>query len=161
MKGINVMDALLQENGSVRDRLLDLEEALTKVTVGSYSECRRAVYVMKNLCRFFEQDDRHLFHEKTFHLYSSAGEKVPGIQNLLEELYSEEKRLSRVLHKFHNELNYFNTSGQLRDLPMLGRELCHLLRRHLEHEQHDLYPVLLANFQMEDWKRLDEILIPS
>jgi hypothetical protein len=66
-----------------------------------------------------------------------------------------------VFEEFHRELMYFDTTGDLRKLPHLGRELVHLLRHHVEREEHELHPVVLREFKDEDWLELGRLFVDS
>ena len=60
MQGGEFLD-LVGGNSTLRERLLELEAALTQTTDSSYHRCRHAVSVLRDLCRFLEAESQHHF----------------------------------------------------------------------------------------------------
>jgi hemerythrin-like domain-containing protein len=103
---------------------------------------------------------RHAREEENC-LYPTVECKLPRLRVLVGELRSEHEQFREAFQEFRRELIHFNASGQLRELPRLGRELVRRLRQHVEREERELHPVLVREFQAADWRELDRLMADS
>lgn len=113
------------ESGCWRTRSNRWETALHRVTLGSYSECRRAVVNLRWLCQ---------------ELSKELGEtnRPPESPDRSEDARFQ---LRLILRVFQGEWERFNTQGELGDLLSLGRALLGYLTAQAELEEMGLFPV--------------------
>lgn len=135
----------LERSRLLRQRLLDLDVALHQLRGGGYRQCQDAVGLLADLCSFFAAESQQGFQEEEVRLYALAVSKQPQLQGLLKELCEEHGVLRLRVEELRRGLARFNTTGDLDDLPRVGRMLLHLLRRHLEREATELIPQVQVN----------------
>lgn len=161
MHGREILENLLQEHATLRDRLLEWEAALSQATASSYGQCQHAVSVLRELCRLLEHELRHHVREEEIILYPTIEYKLPRLRGLVGELRQEHDVFRQAFEEFRRELVHFNATGELRQLLPLGRELVQLLRHHVDREERELHPVVLAEFKDEDWRELSRVYANS
>lgn len=144
-EGNGTVTTYLERSSLLRQRLLDLDVALHQLRGGSYRQCQDAVGLLGDLCNFFATESQQGFQEEEVRLYALAFSKQPQLRGLLKELCEEHGVLRLRVEEFRRGLVQFNTTGDLHDLPDVGRTLLHLLRRHLEREAHELIPQVHVN----------------
>lgn len=134
-----------RENGVLRAAADELESALLHTGGSNYRRVQEAVATLRLLCAKFEKETRTRFRDEESILFPLLEMKAPQLRGLVGELTGELDRFRRALADFRRELTIFNTSGELRHLPRLGREVARALRVYLDHEEQQLLPALLTN----------------
>lgn len=161
MHGREILASLLKEHAGLRERLRDWEAALNQATGSSYGQCQHAVSVLRDLCRVFEEELRHHIREEEAVLYPAVEFKLPRLRGLVGELRHEHDVFRQAFDEFRRELVHFNASGEMRQLLPLGRDLVRLLRQHVDREERELHPVVLREFQEDDWRELRRLYVDS
>ena len=138
---------LVRGNSILRERVSDLEVAVTQTTDSSYYQCRLAVSVLRDLCRSLEAESQQHFWEEENLLYPVVESNLPRLRRLVDELRQEHDVFRQLLEDFRCELVYFNRSGQLRNLLRLGAELAGNLRHCVDREDRELHSVVLKEFK--------------
>lgn len=137
-----------QRSSLLRQRLLELDVALHQLQGGSYRQCQDAVGLLGDLCNFFATESQQGFQEEEVRLYALAFSKQPQLRSLLGELCEGHGVLRVRVDEFRRGLVQFNTTGDLHDLPHVGRTLLHLFRDHLEREARELIPQVHVNLEV-------------
>lgn len=161
MHGTELLDTLLTEHGRLQQNLREWEAALSQASGSSYGHCQHAVSVLRELCRVVEHELRHHMREEETVLYAAAENRLPRLRGLVGELRHEHDVFRQLFEEFRRELVRFNTSGELRKLLPLGRELVQTLRRHVDREERELHRVLRQEFREEDWRALVRLHVES
>lgn len=152
--GKEVLDGLLGEHQALRDHLREWEAALHQATGTSYGQCQHAIHILRDLCRFLEDETRHHIRAEETVFYPVVEYRLPRLRGLVGELRHEHDVFHQAFEEFRRELVHFNATGELRQLPTLGRELVRILRQHIDREERELHPVVLEEFKEEDWREL-------
>jgi hemerythrin-like domain-containing protein len=148
-------EGILEAHDRVRNHLRHWDAALTQATSGSYGQCQHAIQVLREVCRYLEQEiPSHMREEETI-LYPTVEYRLPHVRALVGELRSEHDQFRGAFEEFRRELLHFNASGELRHLPRLGQEVVRILRHHLDREERELHPILLREFREQDWTELE------
>lgn len=134
-----------QENGALRATADELETALQHASGSNYRRVQEAVGTLRLLCTRLEEESRTRFRHEDSVVFPLVELKAPQLRGLVGELECEMLRFRRALANFRRELTIFNTTGELRHLPRLGRELARSLRAVLDHEEKRLLPALQKN----------------
>ncbi len=143
MRSKELVNILREKNSVIRGRLLDFEAALDLTTGSSYHQCRRAISDLRDLCWVLGNETRHQFWQEETALYPAVESQLPGRRWLVGELRQEHDVFRRSLEDFRYELDYFNLSGQLRNVLRLGGDLTSILRRCLDRADDELHPIVL------------------
>jgi len=159
MEAREILTRFLQDHASLRERLRDWSAALTQAADGSYGQCQHAVTILSGVCRFLEYETTHHFRQEETALYAVASQKLPRLRDLVAELQDEHDVIRQGLEEFRRGLAYFNTSGEVGDLPRQGQELIVRLRRHMDREEKELHLVVLQEFEEEDWIALRRLFV--
>jgi len=154
MSGSEMLDAFLREHGELRAKLRDCAAAQSQVADGSFAQCLHAVGVLQELCRLLEHEVAHHFQEEETALYAMLRQRLPQLGAAVGEFEREHEVIRQAFDAFRRELARFNTSGELGQLPHLGRELVAFLRHHMDREETVLHPVILREFVEDDWLEL-------
>lgn len=152
-----LLAAHLHHNGVLRQRLLDLDAALYRITDTGYKQCLATIAVLRDLCKFFAYETQNRFQEEESRLYPFVENQQPQLRALLEELRHEHGVLRAVVGEFSQELAHCNATGNLRQLPGVGRKLVDLFRRHLSRDERELLPVILLNLSDNECRALDHL----
>lgn len=144
------------ENGALRAAADELESALLHAGGSNYRRVQEAVATLRLLCGRFEEEARSRFRDEESIFFPLLEMKAPQLRGLVGELTSDLERFRRALAEFRRELTIFNTSGELRHLPRLGREVARALRAFLDHEEQELLPALERSVARGDCRRLRE-----
>lgn len=141
----------------MRQRLLDLDAVLYRVKDGSYRQCLDTLTDLRDLCRFFVYEGQDSFQEEETQLYPIAEREQPQLRGLLAELRQEHDALRGVIEEFRQALARFNSTGNLHQLPHVGRKLVQLFRGHLVREERELMPVILPDINDDECCGLDHL----
>lgn len=133
------------ENGALRAASDELEGALLHAGGSNYRRVQEAVATLRLLCGRFEVEARSRFRDEESIFFPLLEMKAPHLRAQVGELKGELDRFRRALAEFRRELTIFNTSGELRHLPRLGRDLARTLRAYLDHQEQQLLPALLGS----------------
>ena len=136
-----------RENGALRAAADGLESALLHASGSNYRRVQEAVATLRLLCARFEEETRTRFRDEESIFFPLLEMMAPQLRGLVGELTGELERFRRALAEFRRELTIFNTSGELRHLPRLGREVARALRVFLDHEEQHLLPALQTNLR--------------
>jgi hypothetical protein len=147
-----------RENGALRAAAEELEAALLAASSSDYRRVQEAVAALRRLSGRFEAETRTRFRDEESVFFPLLEMKAPHLRGLVGELAAELERFRRALAEFRRELTVFNTTGELRHLPRLGRELARALRGCLDHEEQKLLPALLGNLSGGERSRLRDEL---
>lgn len=161
MQGREILFGLKRQHAELRDHLQEWAEALNFAGGGDYGQCQHAVTVLRDMCRFLETEMAHHFREEEMVLYTAVKTKLPDCRALVTDLQQEHEVIRQALEEVRRELSHFDTTGELRELLGLGRELIADLRGHLEHEERALHPVVLREFKEADWWELRRLYVDS
>lgn len=142
-----IADFFQHENGALRAAADEMESALLHASGSNYRRVQEAVATLRLLCARFEDETQTRFRDEESIFFPLLEMKAPQLRGLVGELSGELDRFRRALAEFRRELTIFNTSGELRHLPRLGRELTRALRAFLDHEEQQLLPALLRNLR--------------
>jgi hypothetical protein len=150
------------ENGALRAAADELESALLHASGSNYRRVQEAVATLRLLCGKFEAEMQTRFRDEESIIFPLLEMKAPQLRGLVGELGAELERIRRALAEFRRELTVFNTTGELRHLPQLGRELTRALRAYLDGEERELLPALERGLARVDsrWLREVEVLSP-
>lgn len=154
MRSKQFVNILTKKNRIMRGRLLDFEAALHQTTGSSYHQCRHAVSDLRDLCRVLENETRYQFWQEEAALDGAIEYRLPRLRGLLGELRQEHDVFRRSLEDFRCELDYFNLSGQVRNVLRLGGELTSTLRRCLDRADDELHPIALNELTGENLPEL-------
>lgn len=157
MHGREVLEAVFREHRALHGCLRSWESALRDTRGTSYGECQQAVSVLRDMCRYCEHELQHHIREEEETLYAAAEVRLPRLQALVEELRHEHDIFRQTFDDFRRELQHFNNTGTLGRLPRLGTEVIGLMRQHMQREERELHPVVLHEFQDDDWKELQRL----
>lgn len=157
MRGEEIVVRWLSDHRALRERLLEWEAALKQTRGGNYVECRHAVHVLRDVGRFLSYDSRVHFHREESILFPAVSACLPDCRPLVEGLRDEHDAIRVLFERFHRELTYFNSTGELRGLSRIGGELIDRVRSHLEREEAELHSVIRTDFCDDDWKTLSRL----
>ena len=146
----DIADLYQQENGALRATADELESALQHASGSNYWRVQEAVGTLRLLCARLEEENQTRFRHEGSVVFPLVELKAPQLCGLVGELEGELDRFRRVLADFRRELTIFNTTGELRHLPRLGRELARALRALLDHEEQQLLPALQKALTQRD-----------
>lgn len=145
------------ENGALRAAADELESALLHASGSNYRRVQEAVATLRLLCGRFEEETRTRFRDEESIFFPLLEMKAPQLRGLVGELAAELERFRRALAEFRRELTVFNTTGELRYLPRLGREVARALRAYLDHEERGLLPALERGLARDNCPKLREV----
>lgn len=145
------------ENGALRAAADELESALLHASGSNYRRVQEAVATLRLLCGRFEEETRTRFRDEESIFFPLLEMKAPQLRGLVGELAAELERFRRALAEFRRELTIFNTTGELRHLPRLGREVARALRAYLDHEERGLLPALERGVARDNCPKLREV----
>ena len=146
------------ENGALRAAADELESALLHASGSNYRRVQEAVATLRLLCGRFEEETRTRFRDEESIFFPLLEMKAPRrAGGLVGELAAELERFRRALAEFRRELTVFNTTGELRHLPRLGREVARALRAYLDHEERGLLPALELGAVRDNCPKLREV----
>jgi hemerythrin-like domain-containing protein len=138
----DILGQLLGDHTALR-RLLPLwTQALAELTEGGYDQCCQAVFTLRSLCRNLAHALEQHFQQEETQLQPLVEEQTARLRRLWGDLRLEHAIFRRVVEEFQQELERFNSSGELRRLPLVGRDLVFSLRVHLDREENEFYPAL-------------------
>lgn len=161
MQGREFFDTLTNEHAELRERLRAWEAALSQANGASYGQCQHALEVLREICRALAHECDHHFREEEMVLYPLIDFRLPRLRGLVGQLRNEHRVFRLLLDDFRRELVRFNATGQVAPAASLGRELIRLLRRHLEQEESELHPAILAEFGEGDWQEIHRLMLDS
>lgn len=161
MEGRGFLETLAQDHAGLRVQLREWEAALEQAAGSNYGQCQHALSVLRDICRVLAHECDHHFREEEMALYPLVDFRLPRLRGLVGQLRNEHRVFRGLLDDFRRELVRFNATGQAAPAASLGRELIRLLRRHLEREENELHPVILAEFGENDWSELRRIVAES
>lgn len=161
MQGREILSGLQKQHAELREHLQEWDQALNYAGGGSYEQCQQAVTVLRTMCRFLETEVALHFREEEMVLYTTVKVKLPQHRALVGELQQEHEVIRQALEEARRELSHFDTTGELRELLRLGRELIADLRSHLEREERTLHPIILREFKEADWWELRRLYVDS
>lgn len=161
MQGREILAGLLKQHAELRQHLEEWADALSQAGGGTYGQCQHGVTELRSMCRFLETSMALHFREEETVLYTAVKGKLPHHRPLVAELQQEHEVIRQELEEVRRELSYFDATGELRDLLRLGGELIASLRRHLDHEERSLHPVVLREFKDADWWELRRLYVDS
>lgn len=154
MRSREFVNTLREKNSIIRGRLLDFEAALDQTTGSSYHQCRHAISDLRDLCWVLGNETRYQFWQEETALYPAVEYQLPRLRWLVGELRQEHDVFRRALEDFRYELDYFNLSGQLRNVLRLGGDLTSILRRCLDRADDELHPIVLKELTGENLSEL-------
>ena len=156
-RGEAIVAHLISDHNGLRQRLLNWEAALNQAAAGNYGQCRQAVHVLREVGWYLEHHTPLHFRLEEQALYPVAAVRLPWCRALVDELCAEHSTIRESFERFRSELAHFNSSGDLRELTRLGRELIRIVRRHVEREEDELHTSIRAAFSEDDWEALAEL----
>jgi len=161
MEGQHFLEALAQDHAGLREQLREWEAALEQAAGSNYGQCQHALGVLREICRALAHECDHHFREEEMALYPLVDFRLPRLRGLVGQLRNEHRVFRLLMDDFRRELIRFNATGQVAPAAGLGRELIRLLRRHLEREESELHPAVLAEFSENDWHELRRLIVDS
>ena len=96
MHGREILETHLREHEGLRTRLEEWEAALGKTAGGDYHQTQQALRALRSLCRFFQHEGWHHFHEEETVVYPAAEYRVPRLRGLVWELRHEHDMIRQV-----------------------------------------------------------------
>ncbi|MCI0720199.1 MAG: hemerythrin domain-containing protein, partial [Acidobacteria bacterium] len=135
MEYSRLLPAHMRRSRILRQRLLDLDAVLCRTRDGGYSQCLDTLTALHDLCRFLIYEGQDAFEEEETHFYPILEGRQPQLRGLLADLRWEHDALREAIEEFSQALAHFNSTGNLHQLPRVGRKLASLFRRHLDREE--------------------------
>ena len=146
-------------HGAVRRDLARLESALATAADGDQARARQLQVAYANLHdqlkRHHEGEDSHVFPFLA---------RVDGAAELVEVMESEHQAMADALAGARTAMDRYAATGSADDARAAREAVVganDVVERHLDHEEHDLEPLLLPHLETPEWKAVEKQLRPA
>lgn len=145
MPTATVLERVMDDHGTLRERLREWESALAQLTSSAFSESERGLQRIWRLVPFFEKEVPRHFHDEEARLFPALEASHPHSNPALARFSAQHADFLRQWQAYKRELIYCDALRETRQVYELGTGLIGRLRQHMQSEEREFLPLLEKN----------------